>query len=494
MAVAAPLSRPAPAVAKAPARKSASTPTHAAAAAAPAASHAGHHGGPALKLVAATEKDPRFKKAIDRLNYNAHKEKQHPPSKKEADAAEAAAKAPPNEQLAGAQANKVNAMQEAKPGKKPEPKSFLEMLRAEIQKVMPKKTEDAGDFMKGDDRQQLKSAMTGNVQEQKSKTSEAIDSANRAPVDPNSVPEQKDTPLPSLPAPAMPPPIGAAGAMPERRPESDVTLQPAKQDTDRLLTDADVTPRQLQKANDPRFSAVLTAKSAADRYADTAPKGFRATEQNVLVTAAAKATADEHHGLAGMQAVKGHTGKSVRDTSSRPRRRTRPRGRRSSPTSRRCSRRPKKTFDDKLTSLDTDVTATFDAGADAAVQKMRDYVDVRFKDRYSGWGGKALKLKDWAFPLPHKVKVWFDEAYEVFQQELDALVLRVANLVETRLKEAHDEIERGQREIHTYVEGLKGSLKSVGTAAEKDVQGRFQELSQGVDDKRSDLAEKLAQR
>ena len=143
-----------------------------------------HHGGPALKLVAATEKDPRFKKAIDRLNYNAHKEKQHPPSKKEADAAEAAAKAPPNEQLAGAQANKVNAMEEAKPGKKPEPKSFLEMLRAEIQKVMPKKTEDAGDFMKGDDRQQLKSAMTGNVQEQKSKTSEAIDSANQNPSTP----------------------------------------------------------------------------------------------------------------------------------------------------------------------------------------------------------------------------------------------------------------------------------------------------------------------
>ena len=216
MPVAATQTRPAPAASKAPSARPRRP--RRAAAAAPAAAHAGHPAGPAVKLVASAEKDPRFKKAIDRLKHTAHKLKEHPPSSKEAAEAQAAAAPPANERLAGAQANKVDAMDAAGPGKKPEPSSFLDMLRAEIRKVMPKKTEDAGDFMKGDDRQQLKGAMTGNVQAQKSDATGPIDSASRAPADPNSVPDNPATPLPSQEAPPSPPPVGAAEAMPKHGP------------------------------------------------------------------------------------------------------------------------------------------------------------------------------------------------------------------------------------------------------------------------------------
>src|SRR4051812_44337147 len=76
---------------------------------------------------------------------------------------------------------------------------------------------------------------------------------------------------------------------------------------------------------------------------------------------------------------------------------------------------------------------------------------------------------------------------------MDKLVVSVANLVEARLKEAKDEISKGQKKIADYVTGLPRDLQAVGKAAEREVADRFEELRQGVDDKKNDLAQKLAQ-
>src|SRR5262249_34108484 len=50
------------------------------------------------------------------------------------------------------------------------------------------------------------------------------------------------------------------------------------------------------------------------------------------------------------------------------------------------------------------------------------------------------------------------------------------------------------KEIHVYVQQLPKDLQDVGKAAEKEVQGRFDELRRGVDDKKNDLVQNLAQR
>ena len=54
----------------------------------------------------------------------------------------------------------------------------------------------------------------------------------------------------------------------------------------------------------------------------------------------------------------------------------------------------KASVDAKLERLDGEVSTMFDAGTDAAVAKMKDYVETRFDDRYSGISGKALWGKD----------------------------------------------------------------------------------------------------
>src|SRR5579864_465221 len=112
--------------------------------------------GPAIKLNnPAAEKDPRFQKVMDKLQKSAAKSKDHVHPGRKAAEAMAAAKPPAKEKVGDAQANQVDTMKDAET-KKPEKNSFLDLLRAEIAKVMPKTLGDTDDFMKGDKKAEMK--------------------------------------------------------------------------------------------------------------------------------------------------------------------------------------------------------------------------------------------------------------------------------------------------------------------------------------------------
>ena len=177
--------------------------------------------GPAVKLDPKSIKDPRLKQALDKVEKNAQKAKEHPPAEKKAAEAEAAAQPPAKEQLAGAQANQVGVMKAAEVGK-PQPDSFLTMLRAEIDKVMPKTLEETGDFMKGEKKEQVKGALTSNVNQQKADSTAGMKTATGQAPDPSSVPPKESTPLPAPLAPAPSIPVDAAAAMPLPKTDAEV--------------------------------------------------------------------------------------------------------------------------------------------------------------------------------------------------------------------------------------------------------------------------------
>lgn len=450
--------------------------------------------GPAITLrIAQPGKDPRFKATLDKLNKSAAKARTHAPAGKKAAEAQAAALPPANEKLAAANANKADNMGAAETGK-PDNNSFLAMLRAEIQKAMPKKTEDAKDFMQGDDKNRLKNAMTGNVQQQKGEATAGMQGAAAAPPDTSAVEGKEVTPLAGEGAPPAPVAVDAAAGMPAPKPAGEISLEQGKNDTEKLMTDAAVTTPQLEKANDPKFTAVIKTKGEADRFADTGPKQYQDKEQKVLGQAAAQAGGDEKKGLMGFLAQGAKALKAVRGGQLSAKQKDELERKKVTEHIQSIFDRTKASVDKKLASLDDEVSGMFDTGSEAAVTKMKDYVESRFDDRYSGLTGKGRWIKDKLLPLPDSVKAWFDQANAVFLQELDNLVVRVAALVERRLKEAKDEIARGQKEIREYVQGLPANLQSVGKSAEKEMQGRFDELRQGVEDKKNDLAQKLAQR
>jgi len=437
--------------------------------------------------------DPRFLKVMAKLQHSATRTRHHPPPSEKATQAQAAAVGPANEKVAGAKANQAGAMQQAQTGK-PDSNSFLALLRAEIQKVIPKQVEGTKEFLKGNDRQQLKGAMTGNIAQQKQAATGDLKAATTAPLNPDAVPGKPVTPLPSEPPPSAPPAVGAADALPAPKAEAEVSLQGGQQEADRALTDNQLTTPQLAEANDPRFSRVITAKTQVDSATPALPQRYRGDEQRLTTATAAKAVADEKKGLSAFQAQKGKAAGDVRKHQLTAKEKDELERKRVADTIEGIFNRTKTAVDRKLASLDDEVAGVFDRGTEAALAQMRDYIEDRFDDRYSGIRGKARWLRDKFLTLPDSVKAWFTQARQVFLEALDRLVVRVASLVELRLKEAKELIASGQKEIADYVNGLPANLQTVGRAAEKEMAGRFDDLRAAVEDKKGDLAGKLAMR
>ncbi|HEY9285568.1 MAG TPA: OmpH family outer membrane protein, partial [Pyrinomonadaceae bacterium] len=152
----------------------------------------------------------------------------------------------------------------------------------------------------------------------------------------------------------------------------------------------------------------------------------------------------------------------------------------------------------KLAALDEEVNSIFDSGTDAALAAMKAYVEARIdaykEERYSGAIGKGRWIRDQFKGLPEAANRFYVEGRDLFARLMDRVIVRVANLVEQRLRESKALVAAGQSEIKKYVDGLPKNLKSVGQAAQKEVAGRFKELEQGIEDKKGQLASQLAQK
>lgn len=453
---------------------------------------------PAPKRPIAPTSDPRYKRVIEQLNQGTVLVKRHPSPAKKAAEASAAAKGPPNERAAGAKSNQVDKIRQA-PAKKPESNSFLTMLRAEIAKVMPKTLGDTDTFMEGENTGELKGSLKSNVNQQRDAAAGAVKGASREAPKEGGVPAKAVTPIPAEPA-VSPPSVNASDAMPAPKPDAEVSLQQSKQDADAQLRQAEVTPQQLRKANDPRFSAVLSAKGAVEKQADAGPARYRAGERTVISAAAAKASADAQKGAAAMLSVKGRSRNAVL-------------GRQGAAKAKEEAERKAVTdhieaiytatrgrVEEKLNGLEAEVGALFDAGIDRAINAMKAYVNERQRryklERYLSIPlvGLARWVADQFKGLPAEVNVFYEQGRALFTQLMDALVVSVSNLVERRLREAKDEVAKGQAEIKTYVAGLPKNLQAVGQAAQREVAGRFEELERGIEDKKNQLAQQLAEK
>jgi hypothetical protein len=493
--------RPARRPAGRPAVKLSAKAERAAAAALPAGGAAAT-AGPATRVAdSRAAADPRFKRAIKKLDKNAANLKKHDPAEKKAAEAQAAAQGAPKEQLAGAQAVKVEQMQ-ATEAKKPETATFLETLRAEIERAMPKNLGETDEFMGDDKKREMKEGVSGNVAAQKETATGDIKATTQAPPDPSAIPPKEVKPLPAdaLP-PAVTEPVGVGGAMPAPKPPEEVSLQQSKDETTQRMADANITTEQLNKANDPRFTGVVKAKQTVERHADAAPKTFRADEKKAISQSAARASADEKKRTEQMKGAHGKAGAGVKSRQQLAKEKDEARRKEVADTIEGIFNETKKAVEDKLASLETDVNTMFDRGVEVAMENMKSYINRRKDawkwDRYLSYGpviGGGRWLSDKLFGLPDEVKVFYEEGRKLFTEEMDVLIVRVADTVETRLKEAKAEIDKGQKRIGEYVESLPKDLQAVGKAAETELKTRFDELRQSVDDKKNDLAQGLAQR
>lgn len=448
--------------------------------------------------VAKPKSDPRFVAVTDQAKAAAGKLKQHPTPAAKARQASKSARPPANERLAGAKAKVVDAVKEA-PAPKPQPASFKALLRAEIDKAMPKTLGDTEKFMEGGAQGQMKAAGSGGVAQQKEAATGPADQAVKKPPDPGAVPEQPATPLPPEPA-ASAPPVAGDKAIPPPATAQEASLQQTKQDTDQALKDEKVKPESLPKANDARFSAVADAKGKVAAQADKAPAQFRAKESAVLAKAAAQGAGVARSGALLMAGRKGAGNAKVLTRQQQQAAKEEAERAKVAATIEGIYARTKTRVEAKLNGLDGEVSAIFDPGVDAAIAQMKAFVDDKIFDyklrRYLTIPGLGLArwLRDAALGLPDEVNVFYTQGRALFTKAMDALIDRVAALVERRLAEAKAEVAAGQAQIKAYVAGLPASLQAAGKAAESAVNDRFKELEEGIESKKNELAAGLAQK
>lgn len=448
--------------------------------------------------IAKPKSDPRLLAVTSQAQQGAKKLKQHPTAATKAKQASKSAKPPANERLAAAKAKVVDAVKEA-PAPKPQPASFKALLRAEIDKAMPKTLGDTEKFMQGGAQSQMKGAASGGVSQQRDAATGPADQAVKQPPNAGAIPEQPSAPLPPEPA-ASAPPIAGDQAMPLPATPEEVSLQATKTDTDQALKDEKIKPGSLAKANDPRFSAVADAKGKVAAQADKAPAQFRAKEAGMLARAGAQAAGAARTGALLMAGRKGAGNAKVLSRQQQQAAKEEAERAKVAATIEGIYSRTKTRVEAKLGGLDAEVSAIFDPGVDAAIAQMKTFVDDKLFDyklrRYLSIPlvGLARWLRDAALGLPDEVNVFYTQGRAVFTKTMDALIDRVAALVERRLAEAKAEVAAGQAEIKAYVASLPANLQAAGKAAESAVNDRFKELEDGIESKKNEIAQGLAQK
>lgn len=445
---------------------------------------------------AAPQADPRFQNVRAKIGQKAAQIKKHPPAKLKADEAAKAANAPPREKIAGAKEKQTDLMQAAKP-KQVEPDNFRTLLRAEIKKVMPETLDDADNFMEDGKEEEMKGAVSGKVSEQKSSAESQIKTTTTQKPSTAGVKEKEVKDLPPVP-PTPIPVVNTAEAMPVPRTEAEISQQQSKRDADQQLKDAQVTPKQLKKADDPRFTAVLTAKSEAEQTADASPAKYRAKEKTMLGQTVAKSQSDGRRNFFALANVKIKSGAAVKSRQSAAQAKDEKARKEVADNIEAMYEDTKATVEEQLSTLETTVFSMFDNGSSAAIAEMKSNtereIDEFNDDRYSGIGGKLDWIADQFRATPKGIVKIINRNLELFKAKMDALIDRVADTVETRLKQAKAEIDKGQAKIKTYVSTLKDvRLKAIGKAAEKEVAGRFDEMREGVEERKNALAQKLAE-
>jgi hypothetical protein len=441
--------------------------------------------------------DPRYKRVVSKLEADTRKLKQHPPPSRKSDESAKAAKGPANEKAAGARAKQVDKLEQSDTPK-PQTASFLSMLRAEIEKVMPKTLGDTEKFMKGGSGNDIKSSLKGEVGNQKQAATGDLKQNSSAAPSEAGVAAKPVTPIPPEPA-APTPQIDAAAAMPAPKPAAEVSLEDSKTEVADAKKATKQTETRLTNANDPRFSAVMSAEKAVHKQADAGPVQYRGSEAATLGKAGAQAKGVAGKGVSSLLATKG--GSKAKVASKQEQQKAREELELSKFTDFVVTtfNTAKAAVDKRLETLDTTVNTMFDQGTDAALNSMKSYVeDALFKYKLERYllmpGGSLLWIKDQILDLPPEVNRFYEAGRKLFTSAMDALAVKVANLVERELAAAKNDVALAQGKIAAAQAALSPAVRARGAQLTAEYADKFGELKSGIEDKKQQLAEGLAQK
>jgi hypothetical protein len=439
--------------------------------------------------------DPKFAALKADVRAKQHKLAAHPPAAGEAAKAQKAAQAPPDDKLAQGKAAQAEQMEAAKPGEFNKA-AFVKAVNDAINQQAPKNLDDADKFATSGKADQVKSQVSGQVTAGKQASAGAITSATQQPPDTSKAKDKPVTPLAPDPAPATPAPPNPAQAVPDKAPPAATDFSAGPAQVRDQMAEAQVTEEQLAKSNEPEFTGALKATKETEQHAATAPGQVRAAESRVLAGTKAEAAQTGAAALGAMAATRRTAGAAVAG------------GKQAAKSTDEAKRAQvtgilQKVFDTTktaveaiLTGIDAKVDEKFSTGEKAARdaftaehrQKMKEYKDRR----YSGWLGKGRWLRDKVMDLPAEANQIFVTARTGYVARMQQVIESVADVIAVELKKAKARIAEGRAQLRAEVDKLPKDLQKIGKQAAGDFAGKFDELTESVDNKGQELVQTLA--
>ena len=441
--------------------------------------------------------DPRFAALKAAVRGRQKALSAHPPARAEAAASQRAARPPQDDREARAKAANAERMNAARPGEF-DRAAFVRAVNEAIAAQAPKNLAEADAFTDSGRADAVKEQVHGRAADGTRACAHAIETTTAAPPDTSRATDKPVVPLAPDRPPAAPAPPDPARAVPDRAPPAatDFTAGPAR--VDEQMAQAEVTEEQLARANEPEFTEALKDKKAGEQHAAAAPGRIRAAEARTLAGARAEAA---QAGTAAMTALAGDRARAGREVGAGKE------GAKGADEARRAqvTARLQKVFDATkadveqiLSGLDRKVDDLFTRGEraarDAFTADHRRRMDDYKEQRYSGLMGKARWVRDKFAGLPEEANQIFAAARRGYVDRMQQVISTVADTVGAELTRAKQRIATGRNELQAEVRRLPADLQAIGRQAAGEFAGRFDELTESVDAKGTQLVQTLATR
>lgn len=419
----------------------------------------------------------------------------HPPAKAEAAKAQGAAKPPQDDKEAQGKAANAEKMHAAKPGEF-DKAAFIRAVNEAIAAQAPKNLDEADKFGDSGKADAVKGQVQGQVTDGKQASARAIETTTKAPPDTSKAKEKQVTPLVPDKPPGTPGAPDPAKAVPDKAPPAATDFSAGPKQVDQQMAEAQVTEEQLAKSNEPEFTAALKEKNAAEQHAATAPGQVRAAEAQTLAGAKAAAGAAGAAAMAALAAERKQAGAQVGAGKEQAKSADEAKRAKVTATLQKVFDATKKDVEEILSGLDKKVDEKFSAGEKAAREaftaehkrRMEEYKDKR----YSGLTGKARWIRDKFAGLPEEANQIFVVARKGYVDRMQQVISGVADVIGAELTRAKQRIAAGRNELQAEVRKLPADLQAIGREAAADFAGKFDELTEQVNNKGTELVQTLA--
>lgn len=408
--------------------------------------------------------------------------------------AQAAAKGPSNEKMAGGKAAQVGDMSKAKAGSFNEA-AFIAAVEKAVAASAPKNLEQAEDF--GDSgAAKTKKKLQSRVDSDKKKAAGAVEKATEKPPNPARGKAKRVVPMRRGRSPRAPRALGAAKVMPKKKPATATDVSAPGKEVDSQLASEDVTEQQLAQSEEPSFVDAVQSKKEGDKFSATAPGPVRAAESNILNQAKAAVGAAEKSGLSGMGQARRGADSGVGGSKSSSKTKDEAKRKQVADRIEQIYSGTQADVKAELAQLDAKLDSTFTSGeaeARAAFEREHKSKFKAWKDkRYGGIRGKGRWLRDKFKGVPAEANRIFDRARGLYLRKMKGVVAKVAKVVVGGLNAAKKRIAVGRKDVADYVASLPQDLQQVGASLASDVQSKFDALDESVEAKQGELVQKVA--